>query len=85
MAARSTCSMSLLSPVGRFNIRLVVRDMPLAIGRYYFDFRLSNLPTRQVYDSFEQAVVFDVETFDPYQRGAATVVALVPSTSPTSL
>ena len=60
---------SLLSPVGRFNIRLVVRDMPLAIGRYYFDFRLSNLPTRQVYDSFEQAVVFDVETFDPYQKG----------------
>ena len=60
---------NLLAPAGRFTIRLRVEDMPLAIGRYTFDFRLGNLPTRQVYDAFEQAVVFDVETFDPYQKG----------------
>lgn len=60
---------SLISQLGRFNIKIIINDLPLAVGRYYFDFRLANLSNREYYDSFERALSLEVETFDPYGKG----------------
>lgn len=60
---------SLVSGPGRFNLKIVINDMPLAVGRYYFDFRLANLGNMEYYDNFERALAIEVENFDPYRKG----------------
>lgn len=60
---------SLTASPGRFNLKIAIADLPLAMGRYYFDFRLGNLSSREYYDNFERAISLEIENFDPYRRG----------------